>query len=200
MTGNNTARLNEALQGRYRIERLLGAGGMATVYLAQDLRHDRKVAVKVLRPDVVTTTGSGRFLEEIRIAANLTHPHIFPVHDSGAADGLLYYVMPFNEGESLRERLDRDGELPIPDTFEILEEIVDALDYAHEQGVVHRDVKPDNILTQGRHAMIVDFGVAKALSDATNGSDFDATTAGMAIGTPDYMAPEQPSVCSGMNC
>jgi len=191
MTENNTARLNEALQGRYRIEQLLGAGGMATVYLAEDLRHDRKVAVKVLRPDVAATVGSGRFLEEIRIAANLKHPHIFPVHDSGDASGLLYYVMPFNEGESLRERLDRDGELPIADAMEILEEVVDALDYAHEQGVIHRDVKPDNILTQGRHAMIVDFGVAKALSDATTMSDFDATTEGMAIGTPSYMAPEQ---------
>jgi tetratricopeptide (TPR) repeat protein/tRNA A-37 threonylcarbamoyl transferase component Bud32 len=191
MSTDATTRLSHSLRDRYRIERELGSGGMATVYLAQDLRHDRRVAVKVLRPDFAATLGSARFLDEIRIAAKLTHPHIMPVHDSGVADGLLYYVMPFSEGESLEERLEREGELPIETAVEIVEEVVDALGYAHGQGVVHRDVKPGNVLSHGGHVMIVDFGVAKALSEAMGRSDAEATAEGMAIGTPAYMAPEQ---------
>ena len=191
MTTEAIAQLNKALEGRYRIVRPLGSGGMATVYLAEDLRHDRKVAFKVLRPDFAATLGSGRFLEEIRIAANLTHPHIMPVHDSGEAAGLLFYVMPFSREESLREWIDRDGELPIEDAVKLLAEIVDAVGHAHANGVVHRDIKPGNVLLQGGHAMIVDFGVAKALSEVASRGDVDSTAEGMAIGTPAYMAPEQ---------
>ena len=171
--------------------RELGAGGMATVYLAEDMRHDRYVAVKVLRPDFAASLGSARFLDEIRIAANLTHPHIMPLHDSGAADGLLYYVMPFSEGESLAERIDRDGAVPIPEAMTAVEEILDALRCAHGQGVVHRDVKPGNVLIHQGHATIVDFGVAKALSEAVRRDPSDMTAEGVAIGTPEYMAPEQ---------
>ena len=191
MTTEASAQLNEALQGRYRIIRPIGSGGMATVYLAEDLRHDRKVAFKVLRPDFAATLGSNRFLEEIRIAAKLTHPHIMPVHDSGEADGLLFYVMPFSQEESLKEMVGRDGELPVEDAVKVLEEVVDAIGYAHSHGVVHRDVKPGNVLLQGGHAMIVDFGVAKALSEIARRSEGESTAEGMAIGTPAYMAPEQ---------
>jgi serine/threonine-protein kinase len=182
-------RLRAALSGRYQIERELGQGGMATVYLARDLRHERHVALKVLRPELAATLGSERFLREIRIAANLTHPHILPLHDSGEADGFLFYVMPYIEGESLRARLAREGELPVPDAARILKEVTDALAHAHAHGVVHRDIKPDNVLLAGRHALVTDFGVAKAVSEAT-GRD-QLTTAGVALGTPMYMAPEQ---------
>ena len=182
-------RLTAALAGRYTIEREVGAGGMATVYLAHDVRHDRKVALKVLRPELAATLGADRFLNEIRIAANLTHPHILPLHDSGEADGFLFYVMPFIEGESLRARLSRQGELPVPESAKILRDVVDALAYAHQHGVVHRDIKPDNVLLSGRHAMVTDFGVAKAVSEATGRQQL--TTAGVALGTPAYMAPEQ---------
>ena len=162
---------------------------MATVYLATDLRHEREVAVKVLRPDLSASIGAERFLQEIRIAARLGHPHILPLHDSGEAAGLLYYVMPFVRGESLRERLAREGELPVPDAVRILRDVADALAHAHEHGVVHRDIKPENILLSGRHALVADFGVAKAVSEATGRSQ--VTTAGVALGTPAYMAPEQ---------
>ena len=182
-------RLVSALSGRYTIERELGAGGMATVYLARDLRHERHVALKVLRPELAAALGPDRFLREIRIAANLTHPHILPLHDSGEADGFLYYVMPYIEGESLRDRIKREGELPIDEAARILREVVDALAHAHAHGVVHRDIKPDNVLLSGRHALVSDFGVAKAVSEAT-GRD-KLTTAGVALGTPSYMAPEQ---------
>ncbi|HXV86704.1 MAG TPA: serine/threonine-protein kinase [Gemmatimonadales bacterium] len=182
-------RLTAALSGRYQIERELGQGGMATVYLARDLRHERHVALKVLKPELAATLGSDRFLREIRIAANLTHPHILPLHDSGEADGFLFYVMPYIEGESLRARLAREGELPVHDAARILKEVVDALAHAHTRGVVHRDIKPDNVLIAGRHALVTDFGVAKAVSEAT-GRD-KLTTAGVALGTPNYMAPEQ---------
>ena len=182
-------RLAAALADRYRLERELGAGGMATVYLATDVRHERQVAVKVLRPDLSASIGAERFLQEIRIAARLGHPHILPLHDSGEADGLLYYVMPFVKGESLRERLAREGELPVSDAVRILRDVADALAHAHEHGVVHRDIKPENILLSGRHALVADFGVAKAVSDATGRSQ--VTTAGVALGTPAYMAPEQ---------
>ncbi|MFB3111085.1 MAG: protein kinase, partial [Gemmatimonadales bacterium] len=182
-------RLKTALSGRYDIERELGAGGMATVYLAHDPRHERRVALKVLRPELAATLGPERFLREIRIAANLTHPHILPVHDSGEADGFLYYVMPYIEGESLREKLQREGELPVDEAVRILREVADALAHAHGHGVVHRDIKPDNVLISGRHAMVMDFGVAKAVSEATGREKL--TTAGVALGTPSYMAPEQ---------
>jgi len=182
-------RLTAALADRYRILREVGAGGMATVYLAEDLRHGRQVALKVLRPELAATLGSERFFREIQVAARLQHPHILPLHDSGEAGGFLYYVMPFVEGESLRERLARSGELPIHDAVKILVEVVDALAYAHQQGVVHRDIKPDNVMLSGRHALVTDFGVAKAVSEATGRQQL--TTAGVALGTPSYMAPEQ---------
>lgn len=181
-------RLTAALASRYAIERELGAGGMATVYLARDLRHDRPVAVKVLRPALAAALGPERFLREIKIAAQLQHPNILPVHDSGEAEGFLYYVMPYVEGESLRHKLAREGELPVAEAAKILREVVDALAYAHEHGVVHRDIKPDNVMLSGRHAMVMDFGVAKAVSEAT-GTRLTGT--GMALGTPTYMAPEQ---------
>src|SRR5688572_22569570 len=141
-----TARLSSAIADRYRIERELGAGGMATVYLAQDLKHDRQVAIKVLRPELAAVIGAERFVSEIRTTANLQHPHILPLHDSGEADSFLFYVMPFIEGESLRDRLAREKQLPIPEAVRITKEIAAALDYAHRKGVVHRDIKPENIL------------------------------------------------------
>ncbi len=183
------AGLTNALFDRYAIERELGAGGMATVYLAHDVKHDRKVALKVLRPDIAASLGAERFLREVRIAANLSHPHILPLYDSGEADGFLFYVMPYVEGESLREKLDREGELPIPEATRILKEIADALAYAHDHGVVHRDIKPDNVMLSGRHALVMDFGVAKAVSEATGQQKI--TTAGVVLGTPAYMSPEQ---------
>jgi serine/threonine protein kinase len=182
-------RLKTALSDRYTIEREIGSGGMATVYLAHDIRHERNVAVKVLRPELAAALGPERFLREIRVAANLHHPHILPLYDSGEADGFLYYVMPYEKGQSLRDKLAKEGELPITEAVRILKEVVDALAHAHEQGVVHRDIKPDNVLLSGRHALVTDFGVAKAVSDAT-GQD-KLTTAGVALGTPAYMAPEQ---------
>src|SRR5712691_8200558 len=182
-------RVAEALAGRYRIERELGAGGMATVYLAFDVKHHRKVAVKVLRPELAAALGGDRFTREIETAAQFQHPHVLPLLDSGEASSFLYYVMPYVEGESLRDRLARHGELPIHDAVKILIEITDALAYAHAHGVVHRDIKPDNVLLSGRHALVMDFGVAKALSEATGRRQL--TTAGIALGTPAYMAPEQ---------
>ncbi|MEJ2206878.1 MAG: serine/threonine-protein kinase, partial [Gemmatimonadota bacterium] len=167
---------------------------MATVYLADDLRHRRRVAIKVLRADLAQTLGPDRFTREIEIAAALTHPHILPLHDSGGANGLLYYVMPFVQGESLRDRLEKEGALPVSDATRIFREIVDALGAAHAHGVVHRDVKPANILLSGGHALVADFGVAKALSEATGTGK--VTTAGVALGTPQYMAPEQASADS----
>ena len=164
---------------------------MATVYLADDLRHRRKVAVKVLRADLAATMGSGRFLHEIEIAAQLQHPHILPLLDSGDADGFLYYVMPFVEGQTLRDRLLREGELPVSAALKILCEVVDALVEAHGKGVIHRDIKPENVLLAGRHALVADFGVAKAVNEATGRHQF--TSAGVALGTPAYMAPEQAS-------
>jgi serine/threonine-protein kinase len=182
-------RLTSALADRYRLERELGAGGMATVYLAEDLKHQRKVAVKVLRADLAASLGPERFLREVTIAANLTHPHILPLHDSGEVDGFLYYVMPYVEGTSLRQKLIREGELPIPEAVRILRDVADAMAYAHQHGVVHRDIKPENVMLSGRHALVTDFGVAKAVSEATGRQTL--TTAGVALGTPAYMAPEQ---------
>jgi len=181
--------LRSALADRYTIERELGAGGMATVYLAHDIKHDRKVAVKVLRPELAAVLGTERFLQEIKIAAQLHHPHILQLYDSGEADGFLYYVMPYVKGESLRDRLTKEGELPIADAVRVLKEVVDALAKAHSEGVVHRDIKPDNVMISDRHAVVTDFGIAKAVSEATGRQQL--TTAGVALGTPAYMAPEQ---------
>ncbi|HSD30954.1 MAG TPA: serine/threonine-protein kinase [Gemmatimonadales bacterium] len=181
-------RLETALSGRYTIGREIGRGGMAIVYLARDQRHGRDVALKVLRPELAVTLGPDRFLQEIRLAAGLAHPHILPLHDSGEADGLLYYVMPFVPGESLRDRLEREGQLPLVDALTIAREIADALDYAHRAGVVHRDIKPENILLQEGHAVVSDFGIARAISAA--GSQ-RMTAVGSTVGTPDYMSPEQ---------
>ncbi|MGE5686802.1 MAG: protein kinase domain-containing protein [Gemmatimonadota bacterium] len=181
--------LRAALADRYRIERELGQGGMATVWLAEDLRHHRQVAVKVLQPSLAQALGAERFLREIRIAAGLTHPHILPLLDSGEAAGFLYYVMPYIAGESLRQKLAREGALPVAETARLLREIVDALAKAHRAGIVHRDIKPENVLLADGHAQVTDFGVAKAVSEA--GGDGTLTMAGMAVGTPAYMAPEQ---------
>lgn len=182
------SRLRAALADRYTIERELGAGGMATVYLAQDLKHDRRVAVKVLRPELAAALGPDRFPREIRILARLQHPHILPLLDSGEADGFLFYTMPLVDGESLRERIDRDGALPVPEAVRVMREVADALAAAHAAGVLHRDIKPGNVMLSGRHALVMDFGVAKAVSDA--GRD-KLTTVGVAVGTPTYMSPEQ---------
>ncbi len=183
-------RLKQALRGRYEIEQELGTGGMSTVYRAYDARHDRQVAVKVLRPDLAASIGSERFLREIRIAAKLTHPHILPLHDSGEADGFLYYVMPFIAGESLRDRLRRDGELPVHEAIRLTHDVADALASAHRHGIVHRDIKPDNVLLSEGHAYVADFGVAKAVSEAS-ADQAQVTSFGVAVGTPAYMAPEQ---------
>ena len=182
------ARLTAALADRYRIERELGEGGMATVYLAEDLKHKRKVAVKVLRPELAASLGPDRFVREIEIAAQLTHPHILPLHDSGGADGFLYYVMPYIEGESLRERLDREGKLSVEDTIRVTDHVASALNYAHERGVIHRDVKPENIMLAGDQAIVADFGIARAV-EVAGGERLTGT--GLAIGTPAYMSPEQ---------
>jgi Tol biopolymer transport system component len=170
---------------------------MATVYLAHDVRHRRPVAVKVLRPDLAATLGADRFLQEIETAARFQHPHILPLLDSGEAGGFLYYVMPYIDGESLRARLTKQGELPVAEALKVLIEVTDALAYAHAQGVVHRDIKPDNVLLSGRHALVTDFGVAKAVSEATGRQQL--TTAGVALGTPTYMAPEQATADPGID-
>jgi len=180
-------RLATALADRYRIERELGAGGMATVYLAQDLKHDRKVAIKVLRPELAAVIGADRFLSEIKTTANLQHPHILPLHDSGEADSFLFYVMPFVEGESLRDRLRREKQLPIGEAVRIATEVASALDYAHRHGIIHRDIKPENILLHDGRALVADFGIALAATSA--GSRMTET--GMSLGTPHYMSPEQ---------
>ncbi len=182
--------LSAALADRYRLERELGQGGMATVYLAEDLKHHRKVAVKVLKPELAATLGAERFLREIELSARLSHPHILPLHDSGTAGGFLYYVMPYVEGESLRDRLTREKQLPLDDALRIAREIADALGYAHAQGVIHRDVKPENVLLQSGHAVVADFGIARAVS-AAGGTRLTET--GLAVGTPAYMSPEQAS-------
>jgi len=181
-------RLKAALADRYAIQHELGSGGMATVYLAEDLKHHRKVAVKVLRPELAAVLGAERFLKEIEVTANLNHPHILPLFDSGRADGFLYYVMPYIEGESLRDRLEREKQLPIDDALQIASEVADGLSYAHSFGVIHRDIKPENILLSEGHAVVADFGIAKAISTA--GGD-DITRTGFAVGTPGYMSPEQ---------
>jgi len=188
MTANAPPQLNAALSGRYTIERTLGVGGMATVYLAHDIRHDRKVALKVLKADVGAVLGAERFLSEIRVTANLQHPNILPLFDSGAADTLLFYVMPFVDGESLRQRLDREGKLPVDEAVRLAIAVAGALDYAHQHGVIHRDLKPENILLQHGQPVVADFGIALSLS-ATAGTRL--TEVGISLGTPAYMSPEQ---------
>ena len=191
------SRLAAALTDRYRIDRQIGAGGMATVYLAEDLKHHRQVAVKVLRPELAENLGAERFLREIEIAAGLHHPHILPLYDSGGTGDVLFYVMPFIEGQSLRDRLAKAGALPIDEGVRIIREVADALEYSHARGVVHRDIKPENILIAGAHAMVTDFGIAKAVSDA--GDRAQLTGTGMSLGTPTYMAPEQATADPGID-
>jgi serine/threonine-protein kinase len=181
-------RLGAALADRYRLERELGQGGMATVYLAEDVKHRRKVAIKVLLPELSAVIGGDRFLKEIELTASLQHPHILPLFDSGAADGLLYYVMPYVEGETLRGRLARERQLPLDDAVRIAREVAAALDYAHKRGVVHRDIKPENVLLQDGAALVADFGIALAVSNAGAGR---LTQTGLSLGTPHYMSPEQ---------
>ena len=181
-------RLNTALEGRYRIERELGEGGMATVYLADDLKHERKVALKVLKPELAAVVGAERFLAEIKTTANLQHPHILPLFDSGEADAFVFYVMPFVEGESLRERLDREHQLPVDDAVRIASDVAEALEYAHGHGVIHRDIKPANVLLQAGKPVIADFGIALAVSA---GGGNRLTETGLSLGTPHYMSPEQ---------
>ncbi|HKJ02534.1 MAG TPA: serine/threonine-protein kinase, partial [Longimicrobiales bacterium] len=173
-------RLAAALADRYRIERELGEGGMATVYLAEDLKHNRKVAIKVLKPELAAVLGADRFVQEITTTAQLQHPHILPLFDSGTADGFLYYVMPYVEGESLRDKLDRETQLGVDEAVKITREVADALDYAHRQGVVHRDVKPENILLHAGRPMVADFGIALAVSAAAGGR---MTETGLSLGT-----------------
>jgi len=177
-----------ALSDRYRIERELGTGGMATVYLAADLKHDRKVAIKVLKPELAAVLGAERFVVEIKTTASLQHPHILPLFDSGTANGLLYYVMPYIQGETIREKLNRETQFGVDDAVRIAREVADALDYAHRHGVIHRDIKPENILLHDGRAMVMDFGIALAVSAAAGGR---LTETGLSLGTPHYMSPEQ---------
>jgi len=181
-------RLRAALAERYAIERELGQGGMAVVFLAQDLKHRRAVAIKVLRPELAMALGADRFLGEIETVAGLAHPHILPLYDSGEAAGFLYYVMPYVEGESLRERLTREKQLPLEDALRIAGEVATALSYAHSRGVVHRDIKPENILLEAGQAIVSDFGIARAITVA---SGERLTQTGVTVGTPGYMSPEQ---------
>ncbi len=183
-----TERLSSAIADRYKIESHLGQGGMATVYLAHDLKHDRKVALKVLRPELAAVIGAERFLQEIKVTANLQHPHILPLHDSGEADSFLYYVMPYIEGESLRDKIDKEKQLGIDDAVDVARSVASALDYAHRQGVIHRDIKPENILIHDGQALVADFGIALAISEASGNR---LTETGLSIGTPHYMSPEQ---------
>lgn len=185
---SNTERLNAALGGNYRIVRHLGEGGMASVYLCDDLRHGRQVALKLLKPELAARIGAERFIQEIRTTASLQHPHILPLFDSGSVDGFLYYVMPFIPGETLRARLERERQLPIDEAVRIARDVAEALDYAHRQGIIHRDIKPENILLQDGRPLVADFGIALALSAATDGR---MTETGLSLGTPHYMSPEQ---------
>ena len=186
--------LGTALEGRYAIERVLAQGNVATVLVARDLRHDRAVAIKVLARDLVAPSGVERFLQEIHVTARLTHPHLLPVHESGEAEGLLYYVMPYVEGETLRARLAKGSALPVPDAVRMLRELADALAFAHAHGVVHRDLKPENILLSGGHAVVADFGIARALAAAADPGALEMPVpaeSGLVLGTPAYMSPEQ---------
>src|SRR5687768_15401410 len=184
----NIRAIEAAISDRYRLGAEIGRGGMAAVYRAEDVRHGRSVAVKVLDPELISVA-AGRFVREIRFTGQLTHPHILPLLDSGEVDGIPFYVMPLVGGESLRDRIGREGALPVSEAVRLATEVASALDYAHRQGIVHRDIKPENILLQDGHAMVADFGIAKALSGGTGGATLTAT--GVSIGTPAYMAPEQ---------
>ena len=181
-------RLRASLADRYRLERELGQGGMATVYLAEDLKHQRRVAIKVLRPELAAVIGAERFLQEIRTIATLQHPHILGLIDSGNVEGTAYYVMPYVEGESLRVRLEREKQLPVAEAVRVASEAAGALDYAHRHGVIHRDIKPENILLHDGQALLADFGIALAVSTAAGSR---MTETGMSLGTPHYMSPEQ---------
>ncbi|HSE67400.1 MAG TPA: serine/threonine-protein kinase, partial [Gemmatimonadales bacterium] len=178
--------LGTTFENRYLIEREIGRGGMSVVYLARDQKHERPVALKVLQPELSHSLQTQRFLHEIKLSASLTHPHIVPVYDSGSHDGELYYVMAYIEGESLRSRLNREKRLPLEEALKIAREVADALDYAHARGVIHRDIKPENVLLGSGHALVSDFGIARALSEA----DVADATGGHVLGTPDYMSPE----------
>jgi serine/threonine-protein kinase len=180
--------LHDELGDRYELEDTIGEGGMGTVYLARDRKHDRLVAIKTVRPDLTTQEVRDRFKREISITAQLQHPHILPLLDSGSAGETLYYVMPYVEGESLRDRLERSGRIPADELVRIARDVTEALQCAHEQGVVHRDIKPENILLTADYAVVTDFGIAKALVET--GAD-TLTTTGLAVGSPAYMAPEQ---------
>jgi serine/threonine protein kinase len=182
-----TKRLNAALEGCYAIERELGEGGMATVYLAKDLKHNRNVALKVLKPELAAVVGAERFLAEIETTANLTHPHILPLHDSGEADGFLFYVMPHIEGESLQDRIDREKQLPVDEAVKITTDLAEALDYAHRHKIIHRDIKPANILMHEGRPLIADFGIALAVGAAGGGR---LTETGLSVGTPHYTSTE----------
>jgi serine/threonine protein kinase/tetratricopeptide (TPR) repeat protein len=198
--GPHVTTFQQALADRYRIERELGVGGMARVYLARDLKHDRLVAVKVMLPEVAASFGAERFLREIQLAARLTHPHILPLLDSGTADGVPFYVMPFVDGEDIRARLDREGRLEVADAVQIAREVADALNYAHAADVLHRDVKPENILMLAGHAVMLDFGVARAMSASMEeDAGADGEAAGIAVGTPAYMSPEQAAGEAGID-
>src|SRR5215212_2014583 len=188
MTTNVTfTNLSASFADRYRIERELGAGGMATVYLAHDIKHDRKVAIKVLKPELAAVLGAQRFIAEIKTTAALQHPHLLPLFDSGTADGFLYYVMPYIEGETIRERLNRETQFGVDDAVRIAREVADALDYAHRHGVIHRDIKPENILLHDGRAMVMDFGIALAVSAAAGGR---MTETGLSLGTPHFFFNE----------
>jgi eukaryotic-like serine/threonine-protein kinase len=180
--------LRTGLQGQYEVDAQIGCGGMATVFRARDVKHDRTVAIKVLRPDLSASIGAERFEREIKTASRLAHPNILPVYDSGETAGLLYYVMPFVDGESLRDQLDREGQLSPADAIRIAAEVAGALAYAHAQGVIHRDIKPENVLLQSGHAVVADFGIA---CRSTGGGNERLTTAGTSLGTAAYMSPEQ---------
>ena len=181
-------KLKALLGERYEIKRKLGEGGMAVVYLARDLKHDREVAIKTLRPELAASIGAERFLQEIRVTAKLNHPHVLALYDSGEANGVLYYVMPFVKGESLRDLINREQQLSIDDATRIAHEVAEALAHAHRQGLIHRDIKPENILLSEGHAVVADFGISRAVSVA-GGARLSQT--GLAIGTPAYMSPEQ---------
>ena len=188
--------LQEALADRYLVERELGRGGMATVYQARDLRHDRLVAIKVLRPELGLALGGERFLREIRLTARLRHPHILPVFDSGALGAELWYVMPYVEGGSLRSRMQREGQLPVDDAVALSRQILAALAYSHREGIVHRDIKPENVLLEADEAVVADFGIARALHEAGGER---LTETGLSLGTPGYMSPEQVTGESGVD-
>jgi eukaryotic-like serine/threonine-protein kinase len=182
------AELKSALADRYKFDRELGHGGMATVFLAEDLKHHRAVAIKILRPEVAVAVGGARFLREIEISAQLTHPNLLPLHDSGEVGGFLFYVMPYVEGETLRDRLKRERQLPLDDAIAIACDVAEGLQYAHDHGIVHRDVKPENILLQSGRAIVADFGIARAVTASAKES---LTSSGVVIGTAQYMSPEQ---------